>query len=256
MSWAKIDDQFYLNPKNAKIDRDEQDLYLAGLVYCNGQLTDGFIPAGVVALLAVWSKLPIEANAQAIASLLVEHKYWDVVEGGYNVHDFLDWNMSKEEVLILKSARTEAGRAGGIKSAAKRQANARASAQAKSKQSSTQSPSPSPIKEEEEEPPQPKNIYTVYSNNIGNITQIIADALDQAEKDYTYDWIVKAIDEAVKNNVRSWAYIETILMRWKRDGFQADNRTPKPQKRGNGNGYKPTEAEQLEAARAALYGSK
>jgi hypothetical protein len=145
MSWAKIDDQFYLNQKNDTITRDEQDLYLAGLVYCNGQLTDGFIPAGKLALLFVWAKLPIEANAQALASGLVKQNYWEFAEGGYMVHDFLDWNMSKEEIIALKSERTEAGRRGGVASAAKRQANARASVQAKPKQNSTQSPSPSPI---------------------------------------------------------------------------------------------------------------
>lgn len=154
MSWAKIDDQFYLNPKNDTISRDEQDLYLAGLVYCNGQLTDGFIPDGKIALLAVWAKLPIEANAQALACLLVEHCYWERSTGGYTVHDFLDWNMSREEVLAMKTARSEAGKRGGIVSAEKRkakqanvQAIATANVQAKSKQSSTPSPSPSPIYE-------------------------------------------------------------------------------------------------------------
>ena len=145
--WTKIDDQFYLNPKNANIDRDEQDLYMAGIVYCNGQLTDGFIPCGVLVMLCIWAKIELDANpqaiAQAIASRLVEHKYWEFADNGYMVHDFLEWNPSKAEVLALKEARSAAGRRGGQISA-KIQANAQANAQAKSKQSSTPSPSPSP----------------------------------------------------------------------------------------------------------------
>jgi hypothetical protein len=143
--WSKFDDQFYLNPKSAMMDRDEQDLYFASVIYCNGQLTDGFIPAGVLVMLCIWAKIPIEANpqasAQAIASRLLEHGFWEEAEGGYMIHDFLDWNISRDEALALKDARSEAGRRGGKASVAKRQALAQASAQAKSKQNLTPSPS-------------------------------------------------------------------------------------------------------------------
>lgn len=139
--WSKLDDQFYLNPKNAVMDRDEQDLYIAGIIYCNGQLTDGFIPASVLFMLCAWAKIPLEANAkanaEAIASRLVKHNFWELVDGGYSVHDFLDWNMSRAEVTALKQARSEAGRRGGSKSQAQRKAIASANA----KQNSTQSQS-------------------------------------------------------------------------------------------------------------------
>jgi hypothetical protein len=152
--WAKIDDQFCLNPKNV-LDRDEQDLFFAGLIYCSGQLTDGFIPADKLELLLLWAKIKTEANAQAlaqaIASRLVDHKYWEYAEGGYQVHDFLDWNMSREEVLSMRKARSEAGKRGGTKSAAKKmeiQALAQANAKQVLEQNSSKvqpSPSPSPF---------------------------------------------------------------------------------------------------------------
>lgn len=148
--WSKFDDQFYLNPKNAKISRDEQDLYIAGIIYCNGQLTDGFIPASVLIMLCCWAKIDFQANAQAnaqaLARQLVEHNFWEDAPGGYQVHDFLEWNISREEALAMKEARSQAGKLGGKRSAAKReaiaQANASAHAQAKSKQNPTQSPIP------------------------------------------------------------------------------------------------------------------
>jgi hypothetical protein len=137
--WSKFDDQFYMNPKIASLGRDEQDLYIAAIIYCNGQLTDGFIPAGAIPMLSAWAK--IEANAQAIAYHLLEAGLWENSANGYQIHDFLDWNMSKADVLAMKAARSEAGKRGGLKSVAKRQASASASAQAKLKQNSTQSQS-------------------------------------------------------------------------------------------------------------------
>lgn len=110
--YARIDDQFYLTLKNAQLDRDEQDLYLAGIVYCCGQLSDGFIPASRLPLLVAWAKLPPEANSEAIASGLVEHGFWECARGGYQVHDFLNWNKSRAEVLRLREDRAEAGRRG------------------------------------------------------------------------------------------------------------------------------------------------
>jgi hypothetical protein len=168
MTWAKIDDQFYLGLKNAAIDRDEQDIYLASLVYCNGQLTDGFIPYATLMQLCVWAKIPIEANAQAnaqaIASRLVEHDFWEYADGGYRVHDFLDWNPSRAEVLALREARSQAGKQGGQRSAAKRQASAQADAKQVLKQTASKTeaksnpvPVPVPVNSFPSEKSVPKN---------------------------------------------------------------------------------------------------
>jgi len=176
--WSKFDDQFYLNPKNATIDRDEQDLYIAGIIYCNGQLTDGFIPSSVLMMLYTWAKLPFEANAQAnaqaIASRLVEHRLWEVVQSGYMVHDFLDWNMSKEKVLQLKNDRSNAGRRGGQRSGevrSKNEANAQAIAKAKPKQKRTQSQSQS-LKNKDSE-------RSEISDKFTDVTKIMAYDLDK-----------------------------------------------------------------------------
>jgi DnaD/phage-associated family protein len=229
--WSKFDDQFYLNPKSAMMDRDEQDLYFAGIIYCNGQLTDGFIPVGVLVMLCTWAKIPLDANpqaiAQAIASHLVEHNFWHSVEGGYQVHDFLEWNASKEEVTALKNARSEAGRRGGQKSSAQKtqsEALAQASAQAKSKQNSTQSPSQSQSQSQNTKPPEDVDIFSLYQNNIGMLTPMISEELKDAEATYSAEWIKEAIAESVKNNARSWKYASAILQRWSREGFQSNTK--------------------------------
>ena len=62
------------------------------------------------------------------------------------------------------------------------------------------------------------NIFTLYEENIGPLTPLIADRLKDAEARFRPDWIAAAIEQAVVNNARSWRYIETILANWKENG--------------------------------------
>jgi len=62
------------------------------------------------------------------------------------------------------------------------------------------------------------NIYQLYESNIGALTPMIADSLDDAEKLYDHQWIVDSIKLAVEHNKRNWKYCEAILKRWKEEG--------------------------------------
>jgi DNA replication protein len=62
------------------------------------------------------------------------------------------------------------------------------------------------------------NIFKLYEENIGPLTPLLADALQDAEKLYPPAWLAEAVEISVKNNKRSWSYIETILKRWKEEG--------------------------------------
>ena len=66
-----------------------------------------------------------------------------------------------------------------------------------------------------EEPP---DIFTLYEQNIGMLTPMIAEELREAEKLYPVDWIRDAIKEAVSLNKRNWRYIAAILERWSAEG--------------------------------------
>ncbi len=68
------------------------------------------------------------------------------------------------------------------------------------------------------------NIFRMYKENIGPLTPLIADALRQAEKEYPQDWIKDALQLAVKNNVRRWRYVESILDRWQKEGRNGTDR--------------------------------
>jgi DNA replication protein len=62
------------------------------------------------------------------------------------------------------------------------------------------------------------NIFSLYEQNIGMITPIIAEELKEAEKLYPRQWIEEAFKEAVTLNKRSWKYIARILERWASEG--------------------------------------
>jgi DNA replication protein len=62
------------------------------------------------------------------------------------------------------------------------------------------------------------NIFTLYEQNIGIITPMIAEELKEADKLYPPQWIEEAFKEAVTLNKRSWKYIARILERWASEG--------------------------------------
>lgn len=104
-------------------------------------------------------------------------------------------------------------------------------------------------KDIEEDAGKTQNLFTVYEHEIGVLTPIIANALEDAEKTYGVPWVCDAITEAVKNNARNWKYIEAILKRWKAQGNQEsmkrkNGKTPVPQP--------PKETDVELAARRAL----
>ncbi len=62
------------------------------------------------------------------------------------------------------------------------------------------------------------NAFTLYEQNIGPLTPLIADELRDAEANYPAEWIEEAIREAVENNARSLRYVIRVLENWKEQG--------------------------------------
>lgn len=74
------------------------------------------------------------------------------------------------------------------------------------------------------------DIFTLYEQNIGMLTPMIAEELREAEKLYPETWIKDAIKAAVNQNKRKWSYISAILERWSAEGrsdgtYQRDSKT-------------------------------
>lgn len=90
------------------------------------------------------------------------------------------------------------------------------------------------------------NAFTLYENNIGLLTPMVAEEIKEAEKDYPPNWIADAIQEAVLHNARNWKYVSAILKRWKAEG--RDNSNGKESKRVQGEPYRHSmTADELDA---------
>ncbi len=62
------------------------------------------------------------------------------------------------------------------------------------------------------------DIFTLYEQNVGMLTPMIAEELREAEKLYPESWIRDAVKEAVALNKRSIRYIVRILEHWSAEG--------------------------------------
>ena len=62
------------------------------------------------------------------------------------------------------------------------------------------------------------SIFTLYEQNVGLVTPIIADRLVEAIERYPESWVEDAIEEAVAYNRRNWRYIQRILENWASEG--------------------------------------
>lgn len=60
------------------------------------------------------------------------------------------------------------------------------------------------------------NIFVLYEQNIGALTPLMVEQLEDASKEFPPEWIEYAFSEAVKQNARSWAYVKKILDNWAR----------------------------------------
>lgn len=83
-------------------------------------------------------------------------------------------------------------------------------------------------------PPDLAAVIKSYSNNIGVPSPIILDSLKDAVKIYSAEWVLKAIEQAVMNEIRKWSYIEAILKTWKERGFDKSGQS----KQGKNGAYK------------------
>lgn len=62
------------------------------------------------------------------------------------------------------------------------------------------------------------NIFKLYEQNIGLMTELIAEQLRDMERTYPPDWIHEAFEIAVSRNKRALRYIQAILKRWETEG--------------------------------------
>jgi len=94
MPWGRLDDSLYDHPKLARLEAEHRltgvGLWAVTISWCNRYLTDGEVPARQIVRLG---------GTPELADELVAVGLFDQIDGGYLVHDFLDFNDSKHDVL-------------------------------------------------------------------------------------------------------------------------------------------------------------
>lgn len=79
-------------------------------------------------------------------------------------------------------------------------------------------------------PPELPDIFSLYEQNIGLLTPIIAEELKEALKIYPEVWVKEAVKEAASLNKRNWRYISKILENWAASGRSDGTYIGDPQK--------------------------
>lgn len=75
------------------------------------------------------------------------------------------------------------------------------------------------------------NIFRLYEQNIGPLTPLIAEDLQDAEGAYPPAWIEEAFKIAVEKNARKWNFIRAVLKSWQEEGRDATDRRDTAQNR-------------------------
>jgi hypothetical protein len=101
MTWVQIDDAMDEHPKILALSHAAFRAHIEALCFANRRLTDGFVPHTIG-----------RRRGKRAADELVTAGVWEPADGGYRIHDYGDYQLSRDEVLELRAKRSEAGRAG------------------------------------------------------------------------------------------------------------------------------------------------
>jgi hypothetical protein len=88
MAWVRIHDNAMTHPKIIGLSDGAFRAWVGGLSYAQIHLTDGLLP-----------KVCLTLSMARRAPELVAAGLWKPVEGGYQIHDFLQWNDARRVVL-------------------------------------------------------------------------------------------------------------------------------------------------------------
>jgi len=111
MAWVRIEDAVTEHRKHLKAGPAACWLWVCGIAYCQRQLSDGFIPVEALPFLGV------RRGARALADRLVAVGLFERTDAGYRVHDYFDFNDTREAALLKVDAARDQRRQAGLASA-------------------------------------------------------------------------------------------------------------------------------------------
>ncbi len=102
-TFIKLHDTTPDHPKVIGLSDAAFRTYVESICYCSRYLTDGFVPMGAVRKMT---------NAKAVTEL-ISARLLIKVDGGVQVHDYLDHQTSREHVEAVREKRRKSGYLGG-----------------------------------------------------------------------------------------------------------------------------------------------
>lgn len=91
MAWGRLDDSFDAHKKVRRAGLEATGLHARAMAYCAGALTDGHVDPE-------WLAERAGRKAGALSKLLLVAGLWEPNDDGFVIHDYLDYNPSRDEV--------------------------------------------------------------------------------------------------------------------------------------------------------------
>lgn len=112
MAWVKLDDRLHTNARMAALSDAAFRLWTQGLTFAAGNATDGKIPESMLPL--VWPTASPSKRNKAARELVAAGR-WHQLDDGWEIHDFLEYNKSADEVENTTTVKSKAGTFGNHK---------------------------------------------------------------------------------------------------------------------------------------------
>lgn len=105
MGWLSLDDNFAEHRKIETLSDAAFRLHVAGMCMTARLQDDGIVYAAKVTRL-------VPRFRKAALQELIDAALWIPCEVGYQIHDYLDWNLSREQIEARREKKRVAGRKG------------------------------------------------------------------------------------------------------------------------------------------------
>lgn len=103
MPFGRLHEEAAGDGKLLRISDSAWRMWGMGLIYCQKNLTDGFIPADAIVSFGVKALKPAKVAEELCRPQLPGRApLWMKVAGGYQIHDYLQWNDSRETILMKR----------------------------------------------------------------------------------------------------------------------------------------------------------
>lgn len=108
--WIKLETGFATHPKILEAGPECLALQIRAICYAAQNQTDGYIPSAAIPMLTAGLDEETKWDREMVA-----YQLWDEFPdhpNGYFIHDYLDWNVSKNDLMILRKKQSQGGKKG------------------------------------------------------------------------------------------------------------------------------------------------